>query len=85
MHCHIILVSALFADTSSLLTVLFQRNIFYFHLFPLVFSHCQIAGYSTGLASCIHLIGIHKCTLCTLPAPLQRECIHSVQYLITLN
>ena len=58
---HRILVSALFADKSSLLTVFIFKNIFYFHLFPLVFAHCQIVSYSTGLASHMHLIGIHKC------------------------
>ena len=42
MHCHRILVSALFVDVSSLLTNFISRNISYFHLFPLVFVHCQI-------------------------------------------
>ncbi len=45
----------------SYLQVLFKKIFFYFHLLPLVFAHCQIASYSTGLASCIHLIGIHLC------------------------
>ena len=34
---------------SSLLTVLFQRNIFYFHLVPLVFLHCQIYIFNVAL------------------------------------
>ena len=67
------------------LVVLFERNIFYFHLFPLSFVHCHIAGYSIGLASCIHPITDWHLQVCTLPAPLQRECIHPVQYTITLN
>ena len=35
MHCHRILVSALFADMSSLLTCFISKKYFYFHLFPL--------------------------------------------------
>ena len=36
MHCHRILVSALFVDMSSLLTSFISKKYFYFHLFPLV-------------------------------------------------
>ena len=33
MECHRILVSALFLDMSSLLTIFISKNYFYFHLF----------------------------------------------------
>ena len=39
MHCHRILVSALFVDMSFLLTSFISKKYFYFHLFPLVFVH----------------------------------------------
>ena len=42
MHCHRILVSALSIDMSSILTSFISNKYFYFHLFPLVFVHCQI-------------------------------------------
>ena len=42
MHCHRILVSALCIDMSSLLTSFISKKYFYFHLFPLVFVHCQM-------------------------------------------
>ena len=42
MHYHRILVSAHFADMSSLLTSFISKKYFYFHLFPLVFVHYQI-------------------------------------------
>ena len=46
IHCHRILVSALFADTHPYLPFLFQRNIFYFHLF-IMSSHLVPKKFST--------------------------------------
>ena len=42
MHCHRILVSALFVDMSSVLTSFISKKYLYFHSFPLVFLHCQL-------------------------------------------
>ena len=42
MHCHRFLFLHFLLTCHSYLPVLFQRNIFYFHLFPLVFVHCLI-------------------------------------------
>ena len=42
MHCHRILFLHFLLTCHLYLPVLFQRIIFYFHLFPLVFVHCLI-------------------------------------------
>ena len=42
MHCHRILVSALFVDMSYLFTSFISKKYFNFHWFLLVFVHCQI-------------------------------------------
>ena len=49
MNYHRILVSALFVDMSSLLPTFISKKYIYFHLFPLVFVHCQIYVFNVAL------------------------------------
>ena len=56
MHCHRILVSALFADMSSILTSFISKKYFFFHLFPLVFVYCQIYFLSAALVVAVALV-----------------------------